>query len=32
MTNNYKGHLCIVFALEHYNPLGQVRSLGEMGI
>ncbi len=32
MTNNYKGHLCIVFALEHYNPLGQIRSLGEMGI
>lgn len=22
----------IVFALEHYNPLGQIRSLGEMGI
>lgn len=32
MTDNYKGHLCIVFALEHYNPLGQIRSLGEMGI
>lgn len=25
-------HLCIVFALEHYNPLGQIRSFGEMGI
>ncbi|MDE7154160.1 MAG: ATP-grasp domain-containing protein [Muribaculaceae bacterium] len=32
MTDNYKGHLCIVFALEHYNPLGQIRSLGKMGI
>lgn len=25
-------HPVIVFALEHYNPLGQIRSLGEMGI
>ena len=25
-------HLFIVFALEHYNPLGQLRSFGEMGI
>ncbi len=32
MSNNYNGHICIVFALEHYNPLGQIRSLGEMGI
>lgn len=32
MNNSYSGHLCIVFALEHYNPLGQIRSLGEMGI
>lgn len=24
--------LCIVFALDHYNPLGQIRSLGEEGI
>lgn len=32
MTNQYNGHLCIVFALEHYNPLGQIRSFGEMGI
>ena len=26
------GHLVIVFALEHYNPLGLIRSLGENGI
>jgi predicted ATP-grasp superfamily ATP-dependent carboligase len=32
MKNQYNGHLCIVFALEHYNPLGQIRSFGEMGI
>lgn len=32
MNNSYNGHLCIVFALEHYNPLGQIRSLGEMGV
>src|SRR5574344_278203 len=32
MINQYNGHLCIVFALEHYNPLGQIRSFGEMGI
>ncbi len=32
MNNKYNGHLCIVFALEHYNPLGQIRSFGEMGI
>lgn len=25
-------HICIVFAEEHYNPLGVVRSLGENGI
>lgn len=25
-------HLVIVFALEHYNPLGLIRSLGENGI
>lgn len=24
--------LCIVFALDHYNPLGQIRSLGEAGV
>lgn len=32
MNNEYKGHLVIVFALEHYNPLGHIRSLGENGI
>ena len=26
------GHIVIVFALEHYNPLGLIRSLGENGI
>ncbi len=32
MNNTIKGHLCIVFALEHYNPLGHIRSLGTMEI
>lgn len=32
MNDTYKGHKVIVFALEHYNPLGQIRSLGENGI
>lgn len=32
MNNTYKGHLVIVFALEHYNPLGLIRSLGENGV
>lgn len=32
MNNTINGHICIVFALEHYNPLGQIRSLGSMGI
>lgn len=32
MNNSYEGHICIVFALEHYNPLGLIRSLGENGI
>lgn len=32
MNNSYNGHLCIVFALEHYNPLGLIRGLGENGI
>ena len=32
MNNSYKGHLCIVFALEHYNPLNMIRAFGEMGI
>lgn len=27
-----ENHLVIVFALEHYNPLGLIRSLGENGI
>ncbi len=27
-----KDHKCIVFAIEHYNPLGIVRSLGREGI
>lgn len=32
MTSEYCGHPVIVFALEHYNPLGHIRSLGENGI
>lgn len=32
MNDSFEGHLCVVFALEHYNPLGQIRSFGEMGI
>lgn len=32
MNNTINGHLCIVFALEHYNPLGQIRSFGSMGV
>ena len=28
----YKNHLVIVFAMDHYNPLGVIRSLGENGI
>lgn len=31
-TTNYKDHLHIVFAQDHYNPLGVIRSLGECGI
>lgn len=27
-----KDHICIAFAIEHYNPLGVIRSLGEAGI
>lgn len=27
----WKKHLCIVIAIDHYNPLGQIRSLGEAG-
>lgn len=32
MNNTFNGHLCIVFALEHYNPLNMIRALGERGI
>lgn len=32
MNNSFNGHLCIVFALEHYNPLNMIRALGENGI
>lgn len=32
MNNTYEGHKVIVFALEHYNPLGLIRSLGENGV
>jgi len=32
MNNMINGHIVIVFALEHYNPLGLIRSLGENGI
>ena len=28
----WKKHLCIVMAIEHYNPLGVIRSLGEVGV
>lgn len=30
--NSFNGHLCIVFAQEHYNPLGMIRGLGLNGI
>lgn len=32
MNNKFNDHLVIVFALEHYNPLGLIRSLGENGV
>ena len=32
MDNGLKEREFIVFALDHYNPLGVVRSLGEAGI
>lgn len=32
IQNSLHGHICIVFALEHYNPLGMLRGLGENGI
>ena len=28
----WKDRLCIVMAIEHYNPLGVIRSLGEAGV
>ena len=28
MNNTINGHLCIVFAQEHYNPLGMLRGMG----
>lgn len=32
METTYKGHLVIVVALEHYNPLGILRTFGEAGV
>lgn len=32
MNCDYNGHKIIVFAQEHYNPLGLIRSLGENGV
>lgn len=32
MRNSIEGHLCIIFAQEHYNPLGLIRGLGLNGI
>lgn len=32
MNQMYNGHKVIVFAQEHYNPLGLIRSLGENGV
>lgn len=32
MNNTFEQHKVIVFALEHYNPLGLIRSLGENGV
>lgn len=32
MKETYKGHLVIVVALEHYNPLGILRTFGEADI
>lgn len=32
MNNAIKGHLCVVFAQEHYNPLGMIRGLGINGV
>lgn len=32
MTDNIDGHKLIVFCVDHYNPLGLIRSLGEGGV
>lgn len=32
MNEKFNGHIVIVFAQEHYNPLGLIRSLGENGV
>ncbi len=32
MDSTFGNHKVIVFALEHYNPLGLIRSLGENGV
>lgn len=32
MVQSYKEHLVIIIALEHYNPLGMIRTFGENGI
>ena len=32
MNTRFNGHLVIVFALEHYNPLNMIRAFGEQGI
>ena len=32
MVNTYNGHVVIVFAQEHYNPLGMIRGLGLNGV
>lgn len=32
MNDKLNGHLVIVIAIEHYNPLGQLRVMGERGI
>lgn len=32
MNDRYYDHLVIVMAIEHYNPLSMIRSLGKLGI
>lgn len=32
INNSISGHICIVFAQEHYNPLGLIRCFGESGV